>query len=196
MRYATILIDPPWPEYGGGKIRRGANRHYKLMSIVEIEDYLSRMIAEKAAPDCHLYLWVTNNYLPQGIAIIQKLGFQYKTIITWMKDRIGLGQYFRGMTEHCLFATRGRQPYKLVAGKRQQGVTGFSETRREHSCKPEAMYAMAEKVSYPPFLEVFARRRRVGWDAEGDEIGKFQAVRGLWEYGEGDKNDSSKGQSV
>lgn len=87
-----------------------------------------------------------------------------------MKDRIGLGQYFRGLTEHCLFGIRGKLPYKVIDGKRQQGKTGFFEKKREHSRKPVQMREMIEKVSYPPFIELFARERFDGWDAWGNEI--------------------------
>lgn len=98
-------------------------------------------------------------------------GFQYVTTITWQKDRAGLGQYYRGMTEHCLFGTtKKRLPYKIVDGKRQQGVTGFLEARREHSQKPERMRQMIETVSYGPMIELFAREQRIGWDAWGLEV--------------------------
>lgn len=87
-----------------------------------------------------------------------------------MKDKMGLGQYFRGMTEHCLFGTtKKRLPYKTEAGKRCQGVTGFYEPKREHSRKPEAMRSMIERVSYGPRIELFARERFDGWDAWGNE---------------------------
>lgn len=123
-KYKTIYADPPWPEHGGGKIKRGADRHYQLMSI---KDIIALPVASLADPEgAHLYLWATNNYLPAALDCIKAWGFQYVTTITWMKDRIGLGQYFRGITEHCLFAvTPNRLPYKTMDGKRQQGITGF-----------------------------------------------------------------------
>lgn len=98
-------------------------------------------------------------------------GFEYVTAVTWMKDRAGLGQYYRGLTEHCLFgATHKRLPYKVEAGRRCQGVTGFYEAKREHSRKPEKMRQMIELVSYAPRIELFARERYPGWDAWGNEI--------------------------
>jgi N6-adenosine-specific RNA methylase IME4 len=89
-----------------------------------------------------------------------------------MKDRPGLGQYFRGITEHCLFGVRGRVPYRLSAdGGRLQGMTGvFDAPRGEHSAKPETMRRMIERVSPGPYLEMFARRPAVGWDAWGNEV--------------------------
>ena len=171
-KYRTIYIDPPWPERGGGKIKRGADRHYPLMTIKEI---LALPIQDIADPDgCHIYLWVTNTYLKDGLICLQNWGFEYKTIITWMKDRQGLGQYFRGLTEHCLFGTTpARLPYKISdAGKRCQGVTGFFETKREHSRKPDKMREMIECVSYSPRIELFARDNFPGWDSWGNEVGE------------------------
>lgn len=170
--YKTILADPPWAEQGGGRIKRGADRHYQLMKTDEIIKMMQSIVNEKADNDCHLYLWVTNNFLKDGLKVIDSLGFRYVTTITWMKDRIGLGQYFRGLTEHCLFAVKGNVPYKIIEGKRQQGITGFIETKRIHSQKPLKMYQMIETVSYRPYLEIFARERRQGWDVIGNEAPK------------------------
>ena len=168
IKYKTILADPPWDEHGGGKIKRGADRHYKLMKtkdIIAMKDWIN-MIAEN---DCHLYLWTTNNFLPDSLIVMKEWGFKYITIITWLKDRIGLGQYFRGVTEHCLFGRKGMLPYKIKEGKRQQGITGFFECKTFHSQKPIRMHEMIEKVSYPPMIELFARSDRPGWDAWGKE---------------------------
>jgi N6-adenosine-specific RNA methylase IME4 len=169
--FRSIYADPPWPEYGGGRIRRGANRHYTLMSIEEIKAlYLE--VKRIAAEDCHLYLWTTNNYLPQALEVMAKWGFQYRTTITWAKDRFGLGQYFRGQTEHCLFGVRGMLPYRERSdGKRAQGTTLIQAPRQEHSQKPEEMANMIEVVSYPPYLEMFARHLRPGWSTWGEEAG-------------------------
>lgn len=172
MQYKTVLIDPPWNESGGGRIKRGADRHYKLMKTKDIISLLRKEILPKIHDDAHLYLWVTNNFLKDGLEVMEALGFRYITMITWMKDRISLGQYYRGMTEHCLFGVRGKVPYKLAYGKRCQGKTGFTEKKREHSQKPETMYQMIETVSYSPRLDVFARTYRDGWDIWGDEAPK------------------------
>lgn len=172
--YKTIYADPPWMERGGGKIKRGAGRHYSLMKTTDIESFLvDNKIENLISPNAHLYLWVTNNFLADGLAVIKAWGFTYKTIITWHKEgNVGLGQYYRGRTEHCLFASRGVMPYKTIEGKRAQGQTGFIAPRGKHSEKPETMRLMIEKVSYPPFLELFARKAVVGWDCRGDEIDK------------------------
>lgn len=168
-KYKTIYIDPPWPERGGGKIKRGADRHYTLMSVKEISELPISTLADESG--CHLYMWVTNNFLEKGLDLVKKWGFTYITLITWNKDRIGLGQYYRGLTEHCIFATTKKKlPYKVIEGKRMQGTTGFYEPKTIHSRKPVAMREMIERVSYEPRIELFARERFDGWDCWGDEL--------------------------
>lgn len=162
-------MDPPWPEQGGGKIKRGADRHYSLMPV---KDIMALPIGELADLEgCHLYCWTTNNYLPAALECIKTWGFEYITTITWLKDRVGLGQYYRGLTEHCLFAsTKKRLPYKMADGKRCQGATGFSEPKTIHSRKPDCMRNMIEWVSYAPRIELFAREHHAGWDVWGNEV--------------------------
>lgn len=169
--YRTILADPPWPESGAGQCKRGADRHYKLMPVREI-CALGLQVRQLADPvGCHLYLWVTNNYLEDGFQVIRAWGFEYITIITWEKDRAGIGQYFRGITEHILFARRGDPlPYKMIDGKRAQGQTILKRPRTKHSKKPESFRRMAERVSYEPRLEMFCRSPRAGWDVWGNEV--------------------------
>ena len=137
-----------------------------------VKDIMALPIGELADPEgCHLYCWTTNNYLPAALECIQMWGFEYITTITWLKDRVGLGQYYRGLTEHCLFAsTKKRLPYKMADGKRCQGVTGFSESKTIHSRKPDSMRNVIEWVSYAPRIELFAREHHAGWDVWGNEV--------------------------
>jgi N6-adenosine-specific RNA methylase IME4 len=168
-KYKTIYIDPPWEERGGGKIKRGADRHYPLMKLDEIEKIPVGALAHDDG--CHLYMWVTNNFIESAFRLLRVWGFEYITIITWTKDRIGLGQYYRGITEHCIFAsTKKRLPYKVIDGKRAQGTTGFYEPKTIHSRKPSKMREMIELVSYPPRIELFAREHFDGWDCWGNEV--------------------------
>ena len=166
-KYQTIYADPPWNESGGGKIKRGADRHYSLMKT---KDIIALPVSKIADDNCHLYLWVTNNFLKDGLAVMDEWGFRYITTITWMKDRIGLGQYYRGITEHCLFGVKGKLPYKIINNKRQQGRTGFYAEKTIHSEKPIEMRQMIEKVSYEPRIELFAREEIDGWDCWGKEV--------------------------
>jgi len=167
-KYKTIYADPPWEERGGGVIKRGADAHYPLMHYTEIKALPVKNLAHPVG--CHLYLWVTNNFLNTGLEVMREWGFVYITTITWMKDKQGLGQYFRGITEHCLFGVRGKLPFKIIDGKRMQGLTGFTAIRREHSRKPDEMREMIEMVSYEPRIELFAREQFPGWDAWGNEV--------------------------
>lgn len=170
MKYKTILADPPWNESGGGKIKRGADRHYPLMKTQEIID-MKDMIGDISEDNSHLYLWVTNNFLKDGLKVMDEWSYRYVTNIAWVKGgNIGLGQYFRGCHELCLFGVKGMLPYKVIKEKRQQGVTVINAKKRKHSKKPEEMRRMIELVSYAPRIELFARERYEGWDAWGDQI--------------------------
>ena len=182
--YKTILADPPWTEFGGGKIKRGADRHYPLMKTKDIANLPVKNIVDNNA---HLYLWVTNNKLKDGLFVMESWGFEYKTIITWAKDRFGLGYYFRGQTEHCLFGVKGKLRPKhkdfnqeLYSGKRWSGTFQFEgtktpttlirEKKTKHSAKPSRMREIIETVSYPPYIELFAREKTHGWDVWGNEV--------------------------
>ena len=166
-KYKTVYADPPWMERGGGKIKRGADRHYPLMKTADIK---ALPVNELTDDNAHLYLWVTNNFLQDGLDVMKAWGFRYVTTITWAKDRIGLGQYYRGQTEQLLFGVKGKVPYKTVDGKRQQGTTLITAPRGLHSTKPEEFRTMIEKVSYGPFVELFARRPAPGWAVWGNQV--------------------------
>jgi N6-adenosine-specific RNA methylase IME4 len=176
MKFKTILADPPWPERGGGVIKRGADRHYELMKIPDIIAYMRENIM--ADDNAHLYLWTTNNYLPDALSVMKLHGLDYKTNIAWVKSKddgeslqIGLGQYFRGSHELCLFGVKGNLPYRTRSdGKRATIPTVIIAPRTEHSRKPDEIYRACEQVSHPPYLELFARRRREGWESRGNEV--------------------------
>jgi integrase/N6-adenosine-specific RNA methylase IME4 len=138
---------------------------------------LSGHVRRIAAPAAHLYLWVTNNFLEDGLELARAWGFEYKTLITWAKDRFGLGQYFRGQTEHCIFAVKNVLPYKVKGGKRQQGTTLITAPRSAHSEKPAQMREYIERVSYEPRLELFGRNVPAEWDAIGLELESCETER-------------------
>lgn len=172
MLYKTIYADPPWKESGGGKIKRGADRHYPLMRTIDIMnlEVNGAHVSHLAEKNAHLYLWTTNNFLKDALRVMDAWGFEYKTTITWVKDRQGLGQYYRGLTEHCLFGVRGVLPYRTQGGVRSQGKTAFLAPRQAHSQKPEEMRSMIERVSAGPYIELFARKQTPGWDVWGNEV--------------------------
>lgn len=159
--YRTICIDPPWLERGGGKIKRGADRHYPLLHTADIPGVIKAAPCWLPAPNCHLYLWVTNNHLPDGLWVVAQLGFRYITLLTWAKDRIGLGRYFRGQTEHLIFAVQGAATMPTT-----KGSTLITAKRRAHSQKPDEAYALMEQ-SPEPRLDMFARQFRREWDVWG-----------------------------
>lgn len=175
--FTTCMADPPWKESGGGKIKRGADRHYPLMKTEEIA---ALQVARHMEPNAHLYLWVTNNFLEDGLHVMRAWGFKYVTNICWGKVRQqdgvtivqqGLGQYFRGSHELLLFGKRGKIPYRKTAeGKRAQHPSLVLAPRGEHSEKPAIFRTIAEKVSPGPYVELFARERVAGWEAWGNEV--------------------------
>ena len=171
--FVTLYADPPWPETGAGVRggRRGADRHYSLMSFKEIEA-MGTDVRRVTEANSHLYLWVTNRFLPQGLQVMEAWGYDYRTLITWGKDKFGLGQYFRGQSEQCLFGVRGMIPYRVKSnGKRAQGTTLVLAPRGRHSAKPEGVREMIEVVSPGPYLELFARHEHEGWSCWGQEVG-------------------------
>lgn len=186
MEFPTICLDPPWKESGGGKIKRGADRHYPLMNLRDI--YRTVVSARPFVPaaDAHLWLWVTNNFLPDGLSLMTQLGFRYVTNVAWVKAKekktigqwkirneledhlqIGLGQYFRGAHELLLFGVRGKA---MVPGPKDRLPSVVFAPRGRHSEKPEVFYERIERVSPGPYLELFARSSREGWTSWGNEV--------------------------
>ena len=168
IKYKTIYADPPWQEFGGGG--RGAQEHYSLMHYDDILEYMKQIPIDDNA---HLYLWVTNARLPEGIQLVKDLGFRYITNRVWVKDKIGLGQYFRGQHEILLFGIKGKLPFKNQVNSERSICnipTVINAKRKEHSSKPKEVYRDIEQTSYPPFVEIFARERYDGWDCYGNEI--------------------------
>ena len=168
MRYSCILIDPPWAERGGGKIKRGADRHYPLIPTKEMPRVIYGSGVFVPADDCHLWLWSTNTFLPDALWLMEALGFRYITNAIWAKNRMGLGQYLRGQHELLLLGVRGSGP--KVRTERRDLPSLIQAPRRKHSEKPEESYALIEARSNGPRLEMFARREREGWDCWGDSI--------------------------
>ena len=125
--FTTVYADPPWWMVGSG--RAAIKRQYPLMRTSEILG-MGFEVQRVTKANAHCYLWVTNSFLFEGLKVMEAWGFRYITTITWLKDRIGLGHYFRGLTEHCLFGVRGMVPYRTTEeGKRAQGRTGFCAVR-------------------------------------------------------------------
>ncbi len=156
--FTTIVVDPPW-QYDNKATRGAATDHYSTMGLDELAD-----LPIPAATDAHLYLWVTNGFLRQGFDLLDAWGFTYKACLTWCKPQIGMGNYFRNATEHVLFAMRGSLPTR-----RNDVSTWFKADRTRHSEKPDSFMHLVESCSPGPYLEMFARRRRMGWSSWGNE---------------------------
>ena len=158
--FATILADPPWPLQSGEK-------HYRTMSLARIT---ALPVGHLAARDAHLWLWTTNALLPTAYEVAEAWGFTVRSPLTWVKFRLGLGGRYqlRNATEQLLFCTRGRAPL----GSRSQ-PTWFNAPVTEHSRKPAEQFAIIERVSPGPYLELFARRRPESnqpWAVWGDQV--------------------------
>lgn len=173
-KYSTILADPPWQfQNRTGKVapeHRRLNR-YPTMSLKDIMDI---PVQEIAAERSHLYMWVPNALLPDGLEVLKSWGFKYKTNIIWYKirkdggpDRRGVGFYFRNVTEILLFGVRGKNIRTLQPGRSQANL--ISSRKREHSRKPDEQYKIIEECSWGPRLEMFSRGTMDGWDCWGNQ---------------------------
>ncbi len=173
-KYGTILADPPWRfQNRTGKM---APEHQRLMRYptLDFNEIYQLPVADLAAEKSHLYLWVPNALLAEGLETMRRWGFTYKTNLVWYKirkdggpDGRGVGFYFRNVTELVLFGVRDSLR-TLAPGRRQ--VNLFSSMKREHSRKPEELYDIVESCSPGPYLELFARHRRIGWRQWGNEV--------------------------
>jgi N6-adenosine-specific RNA methylase IME4 len=178
--FGAILADPPWrfqtwDKQETVKQRTSGRVHYHTMTIDEIT---ALPIANYAAPDCALFLWVSWPQLELALEIIKEWGFHYKTCgFDWtkiqphnhtLKVHMGMGYWTRSNTEPCLLATRGK-PRRLHRDVRMAII----EPRREHSRKPDCVHERIERLVPGPYLELFGRQKRPGWTVRGDQVSKF-----------------------
>ena len=181
--YGAILADPPWPfatwsHKGQG---RSGEAHYNTMSHADIE---AMPVSQIVGSDAVLFLWIVQTQIPQAVKLVAAWGFELKSIaFMWMKgaglplfqddirSQMGMGKWTRAESEQCWLATRGK-PKRLHADVRQ----GIIEPRREHSRKPDCVHERIERLVAGPYLELFARQRRPGWDSWGNETDKFKPV--------------------
>lgn len=182
-KYGAILADPPWafPRWAGPSIpAREHNQPYHYMLCADVAQL---PVGDLAAEDCVAFVWVTWPMLLECIAAIEQWGFRYKTCaFSWIKGnntqpdffteeiqvQMGMGYWTRSNSEVCLLATRGK-PKRLNADVRQ----GIIAPRREHSRKPDGIHQRIERLVAGPYVELFARETRPGWDCWGNETSKF-----------------------
>lgn len=182
-KFHTILADPPWQfQNKTGKIapeHRRLNRYGTLTVEVIAQLPISRVASDTA----HLYLWVPNALLPEGLKVMDAWGFRYKSNIIWHKvrkdggpDGRGVGFYFRNTTEIMLFGIRGKNARTLAPGRSQVNI--IRSMKREHSRKPDEQYHLIESCSSPPYLELFARGSRPNWVTWGNQADDYEIT---WE---------------
>ena len=174
-RYGAILADPPWQfnAYSGPRLaQRSEHQHYDISPLD-----VTAAVNVPAADDCAMFMWVVDSHLDQGIELLKRWGFTFKTVaFVWVKTcksdptkpRMGMGLWTRKESELCILGTRGSVP------RRDKGVRQVvMAPRREHSRKPDEIYSRIERLVDGPYLEMYARQRWPGWDAVGNETEKF-----------------------
>ena len=200
-RFGTILADPPWQfQNRTGKM---APEHKRLAryGTMNLQDILELPVHLCAAERSHLYLWVPNALLQEGLQVMKAWGFTYKSNLIWHKirkdggsDGRGVGFYFRNVTEILLFGVRGKAVRTLPPGRRQ--VNLLATRKREHSRKPDEVYNLIQTCSWGPYLELFARSRHKGWTVWGNEApevdGQFTGKSHGRAYSEGPAEESAQ----
>jgi N6-adenosine-specific RNA methylase IME4 len=171
--YGVLYVDPPWsngdhPPHND--LTRGCERHYPTMQLADL-----KALKVPAANDCALFMWATVPLLPEALELMTSWGFEYKTAVTWVKDRIGIGYWARGQCEHLLVGVRGEVPSPVLGGDQLPAVIGAP--RLKHSEKPPEFATTIERL-FPtvPKLEMFARKARPGWDVWGNEAPMSEAA--------------------
>lgn len=171
-RFSTVLADPPWRFTN--RTGKMAPEHKRLAryETMTVEEICALPVAQVARERAHLYLWVPNALMPDGLRVMEAWGFSYKSNLIWHKirkdggpDGRGVGFYFRNVTEMILFGVRGKNVRTLAPGRRQ--VNFLATRKQEHSRKPDEQYGIIEACSEGPYLEMFARGRREGWTSWG-----------------------------
>jgi len=177
-KFGTVLADPPWQfQNRTGKMAPEHKRlsRYPTLSLQAIKELPVEAIVKETA---HLYLWVPNALLAEGMQVMEHWGFTYKTNLIWYKvrkdggpDRRGVGFYFRNVTEMILFGIRGKNARTLQPGRSQENI--LVARKREHSRKPDEQYDLIESCSSGPRIELFARGPRKGWFVWGNEADDY-----------------------
>jgi N6-adenosine-specific RNA methylase IME4 len=180
--FRTVLADPPWRFQNRTGKMAPEHRRLSRYGTMTVEEVCALPVRQIAADKAHLYLWIPNALLAEGLRVIDAWGFEYKTNLVWYKTRKdggpdgrGVGFYFRNVTELLLFGVRGKDNRTLAAGRTR--VNLVAERKREHSRKPEQVYELIEACSPGPRFELFARCHRDGWSQWGDELGQYEPSR-------------------
>jgi N6-adenosine-specific RNA methylase IME4 len=195
-KFKTILADPPWRFLNRSSIASPENSKRFRYNTLPLQEICSIPVQQVAAENAHLYLWVPNALLWEGLKVMKEWGFEYKTNIVWHKIRKdgepnggGLGFYFRNATEIVLFGVRGSLR-TLKPGRTQVNI--IKSRRREHSRKPDELYNIIESCSLSPYLELFARGTYPGWYAWGDQAKNYKITWNTYKYNSQQINNITK----
>src|SRR3990172_9422468 len=171
-KFGTVLADPPWLfQNRTGKVAPEHKRLFRYQTMTN-EDIINLPVMDILLPQSHLYLWVPNALIGEGLEVMKRWGFTYKTNLVWFKvrkdggpDRRGVGFYFRNVTELILFGTKGKNARTFEPARSMPNLVATQ--KREHSRKPDELYDLIEQCSHGPYLELFARHHRPGWTPWG-----------------------------
>jgi len=171
-QYRTIVADPPWVylKRSEDETHRGRTPYPTMPThaIADMYDKWKPPLKDAFSDDAILWLWTTNAHVEEAVFVLKYWGFTYKTMLTWVKDKMGVGDWLRGKTEHCLLGVRGKPTWTLT-----NQTTALIAARREHSRKPDEFYALVESLSPGPYLDLFARTTRKEWRPWGNELEKI-----------------------
>ena len=178
-KFSTVLADPPWRFQNRTGKMAPEHRRLSRYHTMGLEQIKALPVSEYLSEPAHLYLWIPNALMPQGLDVLQAWGFNYKSNIIWHKirkdggsDGRGVGFYFRNVTEMVLFGVRGKNARTLAPGRRQ--VNLIASRKREHSRKPDELYDVIEACSPGKYLELFARGSRRKWTTWGDQAEDYE----------------------
>lgn len=178
-KFSTILADPPWRFQNRTGKMAPEHRRLSRYDTMDLEQIKALPVSEYLSEPAHLYLWIPNALMPQGLDVLQAWGFNYKSNIIWHKirkdggsDGRGVGFYFRNVTEMVLFGVRGKNARTLAPGRRQ--VNLIASRKREHSRKPDELYDVIEACSPGKYLELFARGSRRQWTTWGNQAEDYE----------------------
>ena len=197
-KFKTILADPPWQFQNRTGKMAPEHRRLSRYGTMTLDEIMALPVERLAADPSHLYLWVPNALLPEGLKVMAAWGFEYKSNIVWEKvrkdggpDGRGVGFYFRNVTELLLFGVRGKNARTLAPGRTQVNI--LRTRKREHSRKPDEMYDIIEACSPGPRLELFARGAQRGWMAWGNQADEYYPTWAT--YSNHSQSDCEEGQA-
>ncbi|MHC4621547.1 MAG: MT-A70 family methyltransferase [Planctomycetota bacterium] len=163
VKFQTVYADPPWG-YDNQGTRAATDKHYKTLAVDQICELPVEQLVENNA---HLHLWTTNAFLFEAKQVMEAWGFEYKSVLLWVKPQLGIGNYWRVCHEFLLFGLRGKL---TMRDARKKKLSWLQHDRLRHSAKPAKFRKLVEEVSYPERLEMFGREAHKGWWVYGDEI--------------------------